>query len=140
MEIVCDSSVALAWGLPDERSPEAEAVLVQVTAGSTIWVPALWWYELANALVAAQRRRRISEADSAGLWDLYGRLPVAIDLNLDAARAARFQSLAIGHGLSAYDAAYIELAERKGLALATLDRRLRAVAGASGVALFGDGN
>ncbi len=137
MEIVCDSSVALAWGLPDERSAEAEAVLGETNAGSRIWVPALWWYELANALAVAERRRRITEADSAELWDLYGRLQVSTDVNLDAARAARFQSLARQHGLSAYDAAYIELAERKGLALATLDRRLSDVAGASGVALFG---
>ena len=136
-EIVCDSSVGLAWGLPDERSSEAEQVLQGLEPDGCFLVPALWWYEVANALATAVRRRRITEADSAALWELYARLPITTDFSLDAARASQIQILATQHGLSAYDSAYLELAERKGLALATLDLRLKKVAVASGINLFG---
>jgi predicted nucleic acid-binding protein len=136
VEIVCDSSVTLAWGLPDERSPEAERTLEKITGDGRLWVPALWWYEVANALTVAMRRRRIAEADSVALWDLYARLPVATDSGLDAACAFRIQGLATKHGLSAYDSAYLELAGRRRLPLATLDVRLRNAAAAIGISVL----
>ena len=71
MEWVVDSSLALAWGLPDEISPRADRMLDRVTAQDVLWVPALWWYEIANALMMAERRRRITEADRLALIQLY---------------------------------------------------------------------
>lgn len=124
MEAVVDSSLALAWGLPDESSERADRLLGRLTARDTLWVPALWWYEIANALLMAERRRRIKEADRLALIQLYERLPIHTDLHLTAHTLGQIQALAHAHRLSAYDAAYLELASRKSIALATLDHRL----------------
>ena len=134
MEWVIDSSMALAWGLPDETSPKAEQFL-EGMADHALWVPALWWYEIANALVVAQRRHRITEADRFSLLDLYGSLPFHTDTHLTRETLGRLQILALEHGLSAYDAAYLELAMRKAAALATLDQRLMNVARHVGIRL-----
>lgn len=133
MDWVVDSSVALAWGLPDETSPKAEQQFLESLADDILWVPALWWYEIANALVVAQRRLRITEADRFNLLDLYGRLPLHTDAHLARETLGRLQALAVEHGLSAYDAAYLELAIRKAAVLATLDQRLMNVARHEGI-------
>jgi predicted nucleic acid-binding protein len=125
---VLDSSFALAWGLPDETSPHAQQFLEHLSKEDTLWVPALWWYEISNALVVAQRRRRLTEADRFSLLDLYGELPLHTDTHLTSETVGRLQGLAHEHGLSAYDAAYLELAIRKSASLATLDRKLAAAA------------
>jgi predicted nucleic acid-binding protein len=133
MEWVIDSSLALAWGLPDETSMRADRFLRHVSADDALWVPALWWYEISNALVMAQRRRRLTEADRLGLVTLYGRLPLHTDTHLNPETVGRLQVLAQEHSLSAYDAAYLELATRKGLGLVTLDQRLMAAARNAGI-------
>ncbi|MEI9478624.1 MAG: type II toxin-antitoxin system VapC family toxin [Deltaproteobacteria bacterium] len=63
MDWVLDASIALAWALPDEASDQADRFLSRVTAKDVLWVPSLWWYEVANALVVAERRKRLTEAD-----------------------------------------------------------------------------
>jgi predicted nucleic acid-binding protein len=133
MHWVLDCSLALAWALPDESSKRAERFLAEVTAETFLWVPALWWYEMANALTMAQRRRRLPESDGVRVIELYASLPIQTDLHLNADMAWRFHSLAKEYGLSAYDAAYLELAQRKGFGLATLDRNLITVARKAGV-------
>jgi predicted nucleic acid-binding protein len=100
---------------------------------SILWVPALWWYEIANALLMAQRRKRLGEAERIRLMELYRRLPVRTDVALDSDTVWRLQTLAIEYSLSAYDAAYLELAQRKGLGLATVDRSLRSAAQKAGM-------
>jgi predicted nucleic acid-binding protein len=125
MDWVVDSSIALAWGLPDETSKEADRFLSRISTGSTLWVPALWWYETANALLMAQRRKRLGEAERIRLMELYQRLPIRTDVALDSDIVWRLHTLAIEYNLSAYDAAYLELAQRRGLGLATVDRPLR---------------
>ena len=129
--IVVDVSVSAAWFLPDEASPLTEAAL-QATALGEVWVPALWLLEIGNLLLSAQRRKRISDskrrelvAAAAALRLRVDREPVAM-LELDGL-ASRYQ-------LSAYDAAYLELALRRGLPLATLDSALLAAMPAAGVA------
>jgi predicted nucleic acid-binding protein len=87
---VLDCSLALAWALPDETSRRADQFLVRVSRDSDIWVPALWWYEMANALAMAQRRQRLPEADSTRLVELYGMLPIHTDVYLNA-EAIRFK-------------------------------------------------
>lgn len=124
MECVLDSSLALAWALPDEASSRADRVLNRLDAEDLFWVPALWWYEVANALLMAERRRRISEADRLALTQLYEQLPIQTDAHLTVHTIRQIQSLAMTHGLSAYDASYLELAIRKGLPLTTLDKPL----------------
>ncbi|MBI4481576.1 MAG: type II toxin-antitoxin system VapC family toxin [Acidobacteria bacterium] len=136
MDWVLDCSLALAWGLPDETSKRADRFLVQVSRKSTFWVPALWWYEISNALTVAQRRQRLTEADSMRLVELYRLLPIETDAYLSPDILWRFHTLAEEHALPAYDAAYLELAQRKGLGLATLDRRLMRAARRAGVKLI----
>ena len=100
---------------------------------SILWVPALWWYEIANALLMAQRRKKLGEAERIRLVELYRRLPIRTDVVLDSDSMWRFQGLAIEYHLSAYDAAYLELAQRRGLGLATVDRLLRGAAQKAGI-------
>lgn len=130
--------MALAWALPDEKSAAAEKFMEQVSKDSTIamLVPALWWYEIANALTSARRRQRLSEADAVRLVELYGQLPLQTDASLGSESAWRHHALAIEHGLSAYDAAYLELAQRSGAGLASLDERLCAAARKAGLSSF----
>jgi len=135
MDWVVDSSMALAWSLPDETSAKADRFLSRLSAQDALWVPALWWYEISNALVTAQRRRRVTEADRLGLLELFGKLPLQTDTGLNPEMMWHVQAMAQEHDLSAYDAAYLELAARKGLALATLDQRLMTAARDSGVRL-----
>ena len=135
MEWVLDSSVALALSLPDEKSNEVDVFFNGLGARDLFWVPALWWYEIANALISAQRRKRLTEGDRNRLTELFRMLPIQTDTVPDAEAMYRFQSLAIDHGLSAYDAAYLELAQRRGIGLATLDQRLRSACASAGIHL-----
>ncbi|MBH0176399.1 MAG: type II toxin-antitoxin system VapC family toxin [Nitrospira sp.] len=133
MHLVIDSSFALAWALPDESSTRADRFLGRLGEDDLLWVPALWWYEVANALMMAQRRRRISETDRLALIQLYEGLPIQADVQVTAHTIRQIQSLALSYRLSAYDAAYLELAMRKSLALATMDKALLQAARAAGV-------
>jgi len=135
-DLAIDSSIALAWALPDERSSAADAVLEKVAPSSPLWVPALWWVEIANTLAVARRRKRITEAQAARVLELLGALPVQTDAAQGPEGASRLCSLAQRHALSAYDAAYLELAERRGLRLATLDGELSRAARRAGVPLL----
>ena len=136
MSWVMDCSIAGALGLPDERSHRAEAFLTVFAEGEEVWVPPLWWYEMSNLLVSAMRRRRLTEAGAARLGDLYSSLPILTEAPPSPAVAMAVRRLAIEHRLSAYDAAYLELAQRLGAGLATRDRDLARAAAASGVPLF----
>ena len=129
---VVDASVTAAWLLPHEATPLTEAALL-ATATVEVWVPQLWLFEMANLLQSAQRRRRISAtkraelaAAAAGLRLQVCREPVTLP-GLDA--------LAAEHGLSAYDACYLELAQRRRLPLATLDTALLAAMQRCGVSV-----
>ena len=133
---VLDCSLAMAWSLPDERSDLADRFWSEVTDDFNVWVPALWWYEISNALAAAHRRGRISRATMSRLTDLFGRLPVRTDAGVGGSAFRQTGSLATEYGLSSYDAAYLELACRRGLALATLDEQLSAVAREAGVGVW----
>jgi predicted nucleic acid-binding protein len=133
MDWVIDSSIALAWALPDETAKEAERFLSRISVTMVLWVPALWWYEMANALLMAQRRERLTETERIRLIELYRKLPIRTDRMLDSNIMERFQTLAIEYRLSAYDAAYLELAQRRGLGLATVDRPLRLAAQKAGI-------
>jgi predicted nucleic acid-binding protein len=130
---IVDSSVALALILPDERSRRAEALLSQRRHPRLV-APPIWIYETSNALVGAVRRRRMPEAALAQARELLEALDVEIDAGVDPTIARAIQALALATGLSAYDAAYLELAERRGAArLATLDDELERVAASRGV-------
>jgi predicted nucleic acid-binding protein len=132
MAFVVDASVSLAWLFEDEVSEQTDDLLDRLRDERAL-VPSLWTYEIANALTVAQRRSRITEAQARVLVETLQSLPID---RADSAPAGVLLALASKHRLSAYDAAYLELAERTGLALATLDDRLRAAAEAAGVQLL----
>lgn len=132
MAVVLDCALALAWGLPDETSTRADRFLARA-AGEVFWVPALWWYEVTNALTTAQRRHRVAASDVMRLIELYGGLPIQTDTLLTAEGVRRVHLLAQEHALSGYDAAYLELAQRRSVSLATLDGRLRKAARSAGI-------
>jgi predicted nucleic acid-binding protein len=136
MEWVLDASVALAWALPDEDSERADLLLDAAPSGIQFYVPVLWWYEVANALVVAYHRRRITEAEVSRIMELYGMMPIKTELSLGVDSMWRFCSLAREYQVSAYDAAYMELAQRLGVGLATLDHHLRLAAMQAGIEVF----
>lgn len=132
--LVVDSSVSAAWCLKDETNEAAEAVLTALGNGGGI-VPALWAIEMAAILVMAERRGRISPSDGDRAVELLGRLPLRIE-PADANTTRRVRAVAREHRLTAYDAAYLELAARSGLPLATFDDDLAKAAKGAGVELF----
>lgn len=132
MPFVLDASVAMAWCFEDETTPATEAALDRLVDDLAV-VPAVWELEIANVLLVGERRGRLTESQVTRFVALLSTLPI----NLDAVSAPITTTLAVGrrHGLSSYDAAYLVLAEREGLPLATQDRALRAAARTAGVEL-----
>jgi predicted nucleic acid-binding protein len=134
-EFVLDGSLALAWYFQDEADPYADAVAACFPAARAC-VPLIWPLEVANALLMGERRQRSTEAQAAQ-WLTYLRfLPIAVDDQTNDRAWNEVLSLARANRLSAYDAAYLELAVRRGLPLATLDDKLRAAASTLGVPAF----
>jgi predicted nucleic acid-binding protein len=129
---VLDSSAALGWMLPDEAGDAAAALLDAVETGGAV-VPSLWPLEIANALLMAERRQRLTAPEADEARGIVGGLPIQIE-PMPVARAMHdITSLARSHGLTAYDASYLELAVRRALPLATQDAALRRAASACGV-------
>jgi predicted nucleic acid-binding protein len=136
MSLVLDSSIALAWIYGDETT-DAIRTVFQAVADSGALVPALWRLEVGNSLTVAMRRGRIdAEFRRAALDDLEV-LDLTIDGHADAHAWHGTMALADRFRLTLYDAAYLELAQRTGLPLATLDRELHAAARAMGFRLLG---
>ena len=136
MSLVIDSSMTLAWCFEDEKTAASLAVLARVAEAGAI-APALWRLEVANGLQMAVRRKRITAAyRDASLADLRA-LFIAIDPQTDHHAWTATLQLADRHDLTLYDAAYLELAQRRNLPLATLDGKLATAARGENVALIG---
>lgn len=135
-EVVIDASVALAWCFPDEASEYADAVLVALE-GRAIVVPALWVIEVTNAVLVAERRRRIRQPEIRRFVELMDSLTVGVDSQGVTESVSNILPLAREYGLSAYDAAYLDVALRRAAPLATLDRRLQTAGRHAGVEMFG---
>jgi predicted nucleic acid-binding protein len=129
---VLDASVILAWAF-DERFPNAEPILTRVLTEETV-VPQIWWFELRNVLVQGERRGRIAETQTARFLGEVARLAVTVDQE---PQERGLLALARRHRLTVYDAAYLELAIREGLPLATFDKALVQAARAEFVPLIG---
>ena len=132
MAFVPDASVAAAWLLPDEEAALADLALDRL-AEETAMVPSLFWHELRNLLLSAERRGRVDERHADASMARIRRLPIQSPGELD---DHRVMALARGHRLTAYDASYLALAIREGCPLASLDRQLNEAAAAEGVAPF----
>jgi predicted nucleic acid-binding protein len=136
VSLVLDNSVTMAWVYASETTPAVRAVFDVVIANGA-WVPELWRLGVANVLEMGVRRGRNDAAfRDATLADL-ALLPVRIDQNTSLQAWGPTMELAARHGLTLYDAAYLELALRRGLPLATLDAELRSAAQKEGVVLLG---
>lgn len=133
MTFVLDASVALAWVLGDERSRDADIALERLTNGRAI-VPALWISEMANGLLSARRKGRITKKDAALAIELLAELPIEVSPE-SRDTLPRLHRLGADLGLTAYDAAYLDLAISAGCPLATLDDDLRGAARSRNVAL-----
>ena len=127
---VVDASVSAAWFLPDEATELTEAAL-HATATSDIWVPALWLLEIGNLLLSAQRRKRIDDAKRREL--IAGAAALRLHVDREPVSMIDLDTLAAHYRLTVYDAAYLELALRRRLTLATLDAALLAALPAAGV-------
>ncbi len=120
MTIVIDSSTAASWSIPDEQSLAAAKALA-ASRSDYVVVPSLFWHEFRNVLLVAQRRNRLTAGElEAAIMAVSALSPLVDDLDDNFA----VLSLAQRHNLTAYDAAYLELALREKAILATLDRRL----------------
>ena len=135
MTIVVDASIALAWCFEDEASEEADAVAQNIIENGGL-VPSLFHLELANALLQAERKGRISASEIAQRLDLIAQMPLETDPQTAGRAWNETLSLARTHKLTSYDAAYLELASRKGAALATKDKLLASAAQQLGVAIL----
>lgn len=133
--VVLDASTALAWCFPDETSDRADAVL-EALEGATVLVPAVWSLEIANAVLVGERQKRLRQPEILRFLTLLENLPMIEDTQTAAERVRNVLPIAREFGLSAYDAAYLELAARRGAALATLDAKLERAARRAGVAVF----
>lgn len=132
MAFVLDSSVALAWLLPDERGGAADALLDRISAAAPV-APSIWPLEMGNALLTARRRERLTDRDVERLLEVLQTLPVEIDLEPSNRSLPAVVALSRAYGLTSYDAAYLELARRRTLPLATLDARLAAACKQAGI-------
>ncbi len=132
---VLDGSVSVAWFFEDESSTYAEAVesaLITVSA----YVPTAWCLEVANALLVGERRKCTTEAKTNIFFSLLKRLPIVVDEETQSRAWQESMQIARRHDLSVYDAAYLELALRRGLPIASLDSKLKSAAAVVGVPEF----
>jgi predicted nucleic acid-binding protein len=132
---VLDGSITLAWAFEDETDAYAEQV-ADLLAEVPAVVPTVWPLEVANALLVGERRKRTTEAKVGQFLTLLATLPIRVDEQTTLRAWQETLQLARTHTLSVYDAAYLELALRRGLPLASLDAKLKTAAAAVGVAEF----
>jgi predicted nucleic acid-binding protein len=132
---VADASAVAALFLPDEGD-HALRELFDSLGDAEIFIPTIFWYEIANVIKGAVRRDRLSEAEALSLWPQLQALGLRIDDRGGPGYGRELFQLAHSHGLSAYDAAYFELAARRAATLVSLDEELRRAAGGAGVALL----
>ena len=122
----------MAWCFEDEAAGYADGVLQKLAKREAV-VPAIWPLEVANVLLVGERRKRLTKADSSRFLELLQGLPITIDVQAASRAFGEIMSVARSLTISAYDAAYVELAMREGLHLATLDENLRKAVSKVGV-------
>ena len=133
--IVVDASVTLAWCFPDEASEYADGVLVALE-GRAVIVPSIWALEITNAVLVAERRKRVKPQDVRRFVELLGGLTIIEDSQSVTDTVRHVLPLAREYNLSAYDAAYLDVAVRQGAPLATLDSALQKAGRSAGLKIF----
>ncbi len=132
MPFVLDCSVALAWVLPDEHDDRADELLNSLTKDVAV-VPQLWPLEVGNVLLMAERRKRIDQKEIDKAFSGLGQLPIEVDLETHERAFPTITRIAARYRLTVYDAAYLELASRRNLPLASLDKQLMEAAKKAGI-------
>jgi predicted nucleic acid-binding protein len=133
--VVIDNSVAMAWCFADETTPVTDTLLQRVRLEGAV-APSIWPLEVANVLLNAERRGRITQAQTEQFIELLEALSPIIDPGGPSGAFGPILALGRQYGLTSYDATYLEVAQRRGLALATQDRRLSEVAAQMGITLI----
>jgi predicted nucleic acid-binding protein len=136
---VMDCSIAMTWLFADERTAATDALQDRLAAEAAL-VPALWHLEIANVLTMAERKGRITSEDAVLFTRLLRAFDVETDPGLGLATADALLPLCRAHRLAAYDAAYLELAMRRRLPLATVDKELTVAARGARVEVLGQEN
>lgn len=125
---VVDASVGFAWVHPAQASAETEKLLEQLGNGAQVVVPSLWFIEMANSLLVLQRRKKLTADERKSALDTLGALNLTVDEESAQTAFHKASELADKHGLTVYDAVYLELALRRKLPLASCDEALRQAA------------
>lgn len=133
---VVDASIGVAWAVHSQASTATDDLLDQVAAGMLLIVPTLWTFEVANSLLALMRRGKILAQDRDRALAALSQLPIMIDDGGPHRAFGTISQLAAEHGLSVYDAAYLELAVRRNVPLASRDQSLCKAAHQGGVKLL----
>ncbi len=134
MAFVLDNAVVTGWYLPDQSTAYTQAIATRMETERAL-VPALWQLELANVLKTACTRGKLSMDAARQILDTLGALPIEVDAGPFPGQRQLFE-LAMRYKLSSYDTAYLELAQRHGIALATQDTQLRDAAVAAGITVM----
>jgi predicted nucleic acid-binding protein len=136
MIFALDCSVAMTWFFEHDASNETDKLLEKLAAAGSAVVPQHWLLEIVNVLLTAEASKKKTSAESMEFLNLLGKL--AIEADSETGRYAASMTIALGrkHKLTSYDAAYLELAIRRGIALATLDKSLRKAAEKEGSRCF----
>jgi predicted nucleic acid-binding protein len=132
---VVDNSVVMSWCFIDEESVYADSVLESLKTAQAL-VPAIWPLEVGNVLLVAERKKRLSEADSIRFLELINNLPISVNQEPPGRMTKEIISLAREQNLSTYDASYLDLAMRKGIPIATLDKEIKKASKRCNVQLF----
>lgn len=132
--LVLDALLALSWALPDEASKYSDAMLDKIAAAGAV-VPGLWAHEMADGLLMAQRRGRLTTVQRMAFVEQLLRPSIEVETFSTRAVLDGQAALAERYGLTAYAAAYLDLALRRGIPLATQDKAMKAAAGKAGGAL-----
>ncbi len=123
MEFVIDNSIVMSWCFNDEINSYADFILDNLESHSAI-VPSIWPLEVGNVLLVAERKKRLTVADSSRFLDLLSNLPIFVEQESPERMVKEIFALARSLDLSSYDASYLDLAMRKGLSIASLDKNL----------------
>jgi len=120
---VIDNSVVMSWCFKDETNKYADAILHRLSE-ATAFVPSIWPLEVVNVLLVAERKRRLSEADSTRFITLLTQLPIVVEVGHSERSMKELLIFARANKLSSYDASYLDLAMKSGYPIATLDIKL----------------
>ena len=136
-EVVVDASAAIGWCFHDRMSPASVAAIARLRTG-TVLVPAVFFFEVANALVVAQRRGVIAPADADSFVNLLESLRIVVDRQGIHRACHELREIATAQRLTVYDASYLQLAMRSAASIATRDGPLRDASLRVGLTLFNE--